>query len=223
MKKGNTPYHHGDLPRTLVKTTLQIIAEQGLAGVTMREVSRRIGVSRTAAYRHYQNKQELLCAVAEQGFRDLADRFKAIVDQGGASALETLVAIGLGYLDYALANPALYRLMFGSTLTQTERPPSLRDAAEQAFGQFQTMVERGQAQGLFRAGDTLAYASILWSLMHGLARLLMDGQLQTENQGDGLPILLTDNLGKTQRDAGNLMAVVVDVLLLGLAPRDGGA
>jgi AcrR family transcriptional regulator len=216
------PYHHKDLRRQVIATTLQIITEGGVDGVTMREVSQRIGVSRTAPYRHFKNKHDLLCAVAEEGFQTIAERYEAIVAQDWSNALETLEALGRAYVEFALENPALYRLMFGSLLTREERPPSMRETAGKAFGHLPATVARCQAQGRIRPGSSLALASTLWSMMHGLASLLMDGQLQTENYEDGFPIFLTADLGRQQRYAGKVMDVVVEVLFQGLIPRPDG-
>lgn len=219
MTAPHSPYHLGDLRRKLIATTLQIITEQGVDSVTMREVSQRIGVSRTAAYRHFKNKHEMLCAVAEEGFRAIAERYEAIVAQDRPNPLETLEALGRAYVEMALANPALYRLMFGSLLTRDERPASMRETAGRAFGHLPATVARCQAQGLIRPGSSLALASTLWSMTHGLATLLMDGQLQTENYEDGFPIFLTADLGRQQKYAGKVLDEVVEVLFQGLIPR----
>jgi AcrR family transcriptional regulator len=219
MPAPHGPYHHSDLRRQLIASALEIISAQGVASLTMRELSRINDVSRMAAYRHFKNKHDLLCAVAEEGFRIIAERYQAIVAQTRADALETLEALGRAYVAFALENPALYRLMFGSLLTREERPPSMREMAGQAFGHLPATVALCQAQGRIRPGSSLALASTLWSTMHGLATLLMDGQLQTENYEDGFPIFLTADLGRQQKYAGKVLDAVVEVLFQGLVPR----
>lgn len=154
MTAPHRPYHLGDLRRRLIATTLQIITEEGVDSVTMREISQSIGVSRTAAYRHFKNKHALLCAVAEEGFRTIAERYEAIVARDRPDALETLEALGRSYVELALANPSLYRLMFGSLLTREERPPSMRDTASRVFGHLPATVARCQAQGRIRPGSS---------------------------------------------------------------------
>ncbi len=221
MKDGRKPYHHGDLPRQLVLRALDLIATQGVAAVTMRELSQIIGVSRMAAYRHFKNKHELLCAVAEHGFREIAHRYEAIVAQDHASALDALIDLGRTYVAFALENPELYRLMFGSELIHQPRPASMQAAATQAFSMLPATVARCQAQGLVRSGSSQAIASMLWSMMHGLSSLLIDGQLQTGGNEDGMPIFLTDNLGRRQEGFGKIVDLVVEMLFHGLTPRPG--
>jgi AcrR family transcriptional regulator len=190
----------------------------------MREVSQRLGVSHTAAYRHFKNKHALLCAVAEYGFHSLADGSEALVARHiQDDPLAALVAMGQGYVGFALANPALYRLMFGPDLTVESRPPSLQAAAARAYGILPELVARCQAQGQLRSGSSLVVASVLWSLMHGMVSLFMDGQLQTDTHADGRPIFVTDDLGRPQNNTDRLMDLMVEVMLLGLAQRPDAA
>lgn len=219
MKDGRKPYHHGDLPRQLVLRALDLIATQGMAAVTMRELSQMIGVSRMAAYRHFKNKHELLCAVAEHGFREIAQRYETILARDHPNALDALEDLGRTYVAFALENPELYRLMFGSELIHQPRPVAMQAAAAQAFGMLPATVARCQAQGRIRPGSSRAIASMLWSMMHGLSSLLIDGQLQTGGDEDGMPIFLTDNLGQRQEKHGKIMDLVVEMLFQGLAPR----
>lgn len=222
MPVSKSSYHHGDLRRKFIETTLQVIAQKGVSAVTMREISGLNGVSRMAAYRHFKNKHELLCAVAEQGFLAIAHKYEDFLSTPDVSPLEALQALGRLYVEFALENPSLYRLMFGSALTKEERPVSMREAAGRAFGHLPQTVARCQEQGYLRSGSSLAVASILWSMMHGLASLLMDGQLQTESYEDGFPIFLTANLGKQQTGHDRILDLAIEVLLYGLVPRPEG-
>lgn len=219
MAEKHSPYHHGDLRRALITTALTLLAEKGLESVTMRELSEDIGVSRMAAYRHFKNKNELLCAVAEKGFREIAEINQRILAQAGPDAMDTLEAIGRAYVGFALAHPALYRLMYGPTLTRTERPDSMRETAHDAFAPLVATVEKCQARGSIRPGSGMAIAGFLWSSMHGIASLLIEGQLITAGEEDSLPVFLTDGGGAMPKEAGKVLDLAVAVILKGLAPH----
>lgn len=221
MADQQQPYHHKDLRRHLIDTAREIIATEGVASLTMRELSQRNNVSRMAAYRHFKDKHDLLCAVAEEGFLAIAERYEACIAAHQDQPVETLLALGRIYVQSALECPPLYRLMFGPLLTRRERPPSLREAARRAFGHLLATVELCQDLGLLRPGSSQALASLLWSMMHGFASLLMDGQLQTEGCEDGFPVLLTDNLGKLPKEPGKLLDLASESMLWGLAPTPG--
>lgn len=221
MTEKHGSYHHGDLRRALISTALELLADKGLDAVTMRELSQIIGVSRMAAYRHFKNKSELLCAVAEHGFGQMTERNEQIVANAGPRALDTLEAIGRAYVEFALAHPALYRLMFGPTLTKAERPDSLKSAAQAAFAPLTATVEKCQQQGSVRPGSSMAVAGFLWSSMHGISSLLVEGQLVTEGHEDSMPVFMTDSGGEMPLEAGKVLDLAVEVIFKGLAPDAG--
>ena len=218
MPPSQKPYHHLHLREELVGAACDIISRQGADALTMRELSKMLGVSRTAAYRHFADKTDLLFAVAESGFRQIAAHYGRMASRTEASPLEVLESLGRGYLEFARANPGMYRLMFGSTLIPSKRPDSLRQAADEAFGHLLKTVERCQKQGLVRAGSSLAPTSLLWSAMHGLSCLLIDGQLRTDDDQDGRPVFLTDMQSDMSAGADKVMDLMVKVLFKGLAP-----
>jgi AcrR family transcriptional regulator len=159
-----------------------------------------------------------LCAVAEEGFLTLFSVFADVTSLARPRAFDTLEAVGRAYLDFAVSNPALYRLMFGHELTQEERTPALGQAAEGAFSFLVSTVELSQKQGLARPDSSMALANLLWAMMHGLACLVIDGQLQTEDSEEGLPTLLTAKRIDLSADASRILDLMVEVLTVGLAP-----
>src|SRR5262245_23788463 len=104
-------YHHGDLRRALLDAALEILAEGGAAGLTLREVARRAGVTHAAPYRHFEDKAALLAAVAEEGFRavyaEMLARSERVKDP-----VERLYQIGAAYVLFAVTHPAHFRVMF---------------------------------------------------------------------------------------------------------------
>ena len=106
------PYHHGNLRRALLDEALATIRAEGVEGLTLREIGARLGVSRTALYRHFADKRALLAAVATEGFRTLRQQLVTAWEEGGRGRA-AFEAMGVAYVRFAVANPAHYRVMFG--------------------------------------------------------------------------------------------------------------
>jgi AcrR family transcriptional regulator len=170
------PYHHGNLRRALLDEALATIRSEGVEGLTLREIGARVGVSRTALYRHFADKAALLGAVATEGFRTLREQLTAAWESGGRGDAG-FVAMGDAYVRFALENPAHYRVMFGGFVEALERDPEL---VTEAGGAFQVLVDALSAlqrAGSARGDDTLLMARHVWALVHGLAMFGIDGQL----------------------------------------------
>ena len=129
------PYHPSDLPNALHAAARAILDEAGPDAVSLRETARRVGVSATAAYRHFANKKELLASVAAEGFRELAAAMET-----GATGSDPLGGVGLAYFDFALQKPGLFRLMFGPILVERAKYPELNEAASAVFGLLQRVA-----------------------------------------------------------------------------------
>ncbi len=172
MKK--VTYHHRDLRQALIDEALVLIREKGINQWSLREVSRRLGVSHTAPYRHFPDQQALLAAVAEEGFRQLHNQMLAGAGQSNLPA-DRLRGIGIAYVEYAIAHPSHYQVMFRSC--PMPKYASLQAAGGQAFEVLLDTIISGQATGHFRPGNPLELALVAWSLVHGLAMLVIDGHL----------------------------------------------
>ena len=179
-KKTSSPpkprYHHGDLHRALIDASLALIAEEGFSALTLREVARRAGVTHAAPYRHFADKEALLAAVAEEGFRSMAARMRERMARESGPP-ERLIACGVAYVLFAVQHPAHFRVMFGPHFVQPEKHEGRDAEGGNAFGVLLQCLSEGQQAGVFRQGDTLALALGPWSLVHGLASLLVDGVL----------------------------------------------
>jgi AcrR family transcriptional regulator len=161
-------YHHGALRPALIAAARALLDEGGPEAVGLREAARRVGVTPTATYRHFRDKEALLAAVAAEGFRE----FGAALTAAGRAA-DPLPAMGAAYIDFALAKPGMFRLMFSPLLAARADNPDLRAAAEAAFEAL-----RGGVRARGRAGEGVDAAAIgAWSLVHGLSHLILDGVL----------------------------------------------
>jgi AcrR family transcriptional regulator len=184
-------YHHGQLRSALIETAAEMIAQGGLEDLTMRSLGRRLGVSRTAPYRHFADKTALLCAVAAGGFDRLTERYQRINRDGSLDGLTRLKKIGQAYIEFALKNPGPYRLMFGHEITHQSRTPELLTAAAGTFDEFLKAVVDLKNQLNLAADEVNLVATTAWSTAHGLATLLIDGQINISDDPHGLPTLLT--------------------------------
>ena len=179
-RKAQRPYHHGNLRRALLDEALATIRTDGVDAVTLREIGARLGVSRTALYRHFADKQALFTAVATEGFRALREQLVAGWNEGGGGPA-SLQAMGVAYLRFAVANPSHYRVMFSRFLDREPHDPEL---ATEGFGAFQALVDSVvdlQRDGFLRDDDTLLLARYIWSVVHGVAMLTIDGQLPEQD------------------------------------------
>lgn len=169
-------YHHGDLKRALTSAALSLVAERGPKGFSLTEAARRAGVSAAAPYRHFADKAHLLATVAEQGFLELHVALAAATE-AASDPVARLIEIGRAYVRWAVTHPDQYRVMFGADTDKTQHP-SLSIAAEQAFGELLEVVALCQATGILGGQEPRQAAGPLWSLVHGIASLAIDGELR---------------------------------------------
>jgi AcrR family transcriptional regulator len=171
-------YHHGNLRRALLDAALAMVEKEGPRGVSLRAVARFAGVSPAAPYRHFAGKEGLLAAVAEEGFRALESKMQAARDETDGLALAEFRAIGYAYVRFAASNPSHFRVMFGPEISDKSEHPSLREAADKASQIIADAIAKCQRPGL-EGGDTDPHRLFIsaWATFHGLATLIIDGQL----------------------------------------------
>jgi AcrR family transcriptional regulator len=199
-----TPPQPGGLRDTLVDAASALIARKGPQGFSLREVARRARVSEAAPYWHFADREALLAAVAERGFLEMArgmTEIRSRIDD----PLRGLRALGIGYVKFALAHPSYLRVMFGSEVPDKANYPSLKQAADRTFDLLVQAIRDAQTAGQVRAADSRELAVAAWSLVHGLAALLVDGKLK-------------DHV-KSPKEAERLAERVTEAFMLGLAPR----
>jgi AcrR family transcriptional regulator len=181
MRQGK-PYHHGHLREALLQAAIQLIAEVGPAGFTLREVARRAGVSHNAPYRHFPDRENLLAAVAAQGFRELTQAMLDAVKHQ-RNNLGRLKRAGLAYVEFALRRPEHFTVMFDAPVSKRKTPDSAQ-AAEQAFGTLVELVKSCQDEGRLPSGDLRQLALLAWSMVHGIAKLATAKRLPYESRAD---------------------------------------
>ena len=174
-RKRADQYHHGDLRRALLQAAVRTIHSHGVDGLTLRGVGSTLGVSRTALYRHFTDKAALLAAVAAEGFRVLREETARAWEDGGRG-LRAFEAMGSAYVRFATTHPSHYRVMFGAEMSSARDPELSKEGA----GAFQVLVDALaalQQQHQARRDDTEQMALFVWSAVHGVAMLAIDGRL----------------------------------------------
>jgi AcrR family transcriptional regulator len=167
-------YHHGNLRNELLDTAEAHLAAAGVEALSLRAMARAVGVSQTAPYRHFSDKAELLAALATRGYQKLAADLESAATRAGDHPIEQMHAFAHSYVNYAVANPELFKLMFGPTLQPLESYPELYQASRDTYELVRDIMRRGIDQGIFRDEDDHYMANAGWSGIHGLAILKVD-------------------------------------------------
>jgi AcrR family transcriptional regulator len=172
MSASKATYHHGDLRAACVRAAMELLEEDGETALSLRAVARRAGVSPAAPYRHYEDREALISAVAAVGYRELAERLAAA--HPSPSTPEQLARVAIAYVQFALERPALFRIMFGEPC---DRDNDERVAATTAVSLYVREIVRRS----FPQADADALATAIWALVHGLAFLHLDGKLDARS------------------------------------------
>jgi AcrR family transcriptional regulator len=185
-RKRSHRYHHGNLRQALLEEAVRTIQTDGVDQLTLRAVGDRLGVSRTALYRHFSDKHALVAAVAREGFRMLRLALTAALDEHGRER-KGFEAMAVAYIHFAVEHPSHYRVMFGHFVESCSKNAEL---AEQAAAAFEVLVDSLIAQqqaGLIRQDDPVMLAEFIWSVVHGVAMLVIERQLRgDDDRGEGL-------------------------------------
>ena len=192
-------YHHGDLRATLLATTRSVLAEVGIEGLSLREVSRRAGVSHAAAYNHFRDKASLIGALVSAAFERLATEMHRS-RSNTREPFERLRRIGVAYVRFAYRNPVEFKLMFRPELCGLDGPPS--PTGDGAYRLLVETIVDCQAAGAIAAGPTEPLVLAAWSMVHGLAALIVDGPDRR----------LAPSLGVAERLAAHCVDVLADGL-----------
>lgn len=189
-------YHHGNLRAELLSAAGSILSTSGMQALSLRRVADEVNVSRTAPYRHFANKEALLAGLASAGFQQLREALLSSIDTHPDAPEKQFYAGCQSYAQFGAGRPCLYRLMFGHQWTEGEHP-ELEETATAAFQVLVNSIMQMQQAGLAKSGDAIEYAMTVWSTMHGLVHLWIDGKanrFDEKNLEQQLHIILTNLL-----------------------------
>ncbi len=168
----STPYHHGNLRQALIQAGLEILEREGNQALSLRKAARKAGVSHTAPYRHFASKDDLIAAIAEEGYRELDAGMRAALSAAPPDDHRArLLALGEAYIRFALEHPHHLRVMFG------DFPEACRPNPGDSFDLLVQTIAAGQRDGVIVEGDTLQLALALWAAVHGLSLLLVEDKI----------------------------------------------
>ena len=164
-------YHHGDLKNALIRAARAQIATGGAASLNLRALARAVGVTHPAAYRHFADKEALLETVAQEGFEELADALHESIEESERGLEPSLHALANAYLNFALENPELTRVMFALIPAEARmKNEPLYAASKRAYGALLQSVER-------LGSDSYVDSAVVWAALHGLAKLTIEKQV----------------------------------------------
>lgn len=182
VENKNSRYHHGNLRTVLVEASVNMVRQHGIEGLSLRKLAETVGVSRTAPYHHFKDKDALLAAVAEQGFSELRDLLEQVVSNPETALIDRLEQVIMDYLDFAVAHPTQYDLMFGQVFWRTQDQPEFQRHAKDCFRQYVKLFELFKDQGILKDQEVpLRLAQLMWATLHGLAKLASDGIFGKQN------------------------------------------
>ncbi len=168
-------YHHGDLREALIEKTLEMIQHHETHLIGFRELARRLDVSRTAPYRHFENVECLLAVVVEEGFQKFVDALKPVVKNGAFSDKARFMEIGVAYINFALEHPAHYQLMFDQRFSQKGAFKEVEILTKEAFELLRQTVAACLGAGASKK-ESYDIAHLAWASVHGISKLIIDGQ-----------------------------------------------
>lgn len=175
-KKAPDAYQHGDLREALIDAGVKLLLEGGVDKLSLRGAAQLAGVSHAAPYRHYRDKDALIAAIAERGFRLLTANMRAQLELSGArKASRKLAALGVGYVMFGMEHPAYLQLIFGGQRSRTNVTPELAAAGAEAYLMLRDTVAAGISSGELRKAEVEDVTLACWSIVHGLSMLLIHG------------------------------------------------
>jgi AcrR family transcriptional regulator len=174
--KKNVPlkYHHGDLRRAIMSAALEMVAESGLASLSLREIARRIGVTTAAPYHHFKDRQSLLVELAIEAYSGLLDAMSSALKIAG-SAQGEIEAAAEAYLQFGREHPAQYAIMFSGELATHPRAGEMLLVANQSLDLVRASIADSRKLG---PAESVEAAFCAWSLLHGILMLDKNAVLQ---------------------------------------------
>ena len=164
-----TRYHHGNLRNTLLAIATDLLAEDGVHSLSLRKMAQRAGVSHNAPYMHFADKEAVLVAIAQEGFRLLSIDVESAISRSGDNSRQKLIAASKAYVCFAIEHPDRLQVMFQPI--DVEKYPALLEVSQASLNRLFELVKLGQENGELRSGDTHEMTKAIWAMVHGIAAL----------------------------------------------------
>ena len=210
---GQASYHHGDLRNSLVSIGTDLLNTKGMTSISLREIARTAGVGHNAPYRHFRNKQQLLEAIAEAGFRKLVARNTRLELEYAQDPEAQLFESAMHIVFMASEQANLFQLMFGGYLKPQDCEGELKEAADQAIQSLIRIICNGQKQNKFIQGDPVKLALSAMSMIQGTAMMVSSGKLRPHPELTGSQ---TTSWSEHQNRLKGMVLQLFDVFLMGI-------
>jgi AcrR family transcriptional regulator len=184
MNTSKTKYHHGDLKNAIISAAITLIKKKGSTSISLREVSKKAGVSHAAPYRHFNNKNDLLAAIAQKGFEKLKKQIAQAEHEYADDPKKQLIEAGAAYVELAVTSPEITQLMFSGYVDTENCSECFKYDADDAFKALLNIINNGCNKGFFIKHDPQALTLATWSMVHGFAMLIIGKQLTSDFNTD---------------------------------------
>ena len=174
-------YHHGNLKEEFLKIAFDVIAQEDIDKLTLKVLADATGTTRTAIYKHFKSKDDLIEKIIEVGFEQFDNKVSPTLGDKDKPLIDRFYISGKLYIEFAKENPNLYRLLFGKKYAHIrDEIMSIKDDDCSGFGALKLAVEEGQESGILKKDSSYKQTIVIWSSLHGLASLLIDGFMDVE-------------------------------------------
>lgn len=170
-------YHHGDLKNALIKAGVEILSKEGMEGLSLRKVAQRAGVSHSAPYSHFPDKQSLIAAISTEGFNQLYSELDAAILAYPKNPKKQLQQGAEAYVQFALNNTDTFKIMFSGVLEKEKDYPAFVEISSKTFQRVVGVVRACQEAGLLRSSSAEMMAVAVWGQVHGIISLALEGQI----------------------------------------------
>jgi AcrR family transcriptional regulator len=170
-------YHHGDLKNALIKAGIEILSKEGVSGLSLRKVAKRAGVSHSAPYSHFPDKQSLIAAISTEGFNQLYAELDASVSPYAKNPKQQLLEGTRAYTLFAIKHTDTFKIMFSGVLEKEKDYPAFVEISYKTFQRVVDVVRACQEAGVLRSSAPEVMAVTVWGQVHGIVSLALEGQI----------------------------------------------
>jgi len=175
MAKEN--YHHGDLKNALIDAGIDILKQEGLHGLSLRSAAQKAGVSHSAPYAHFEDKQALIAAISTKGLTQLFDKLSQIALQYEEQPRKQFYEVAWAYTEFALKQTGLFKVIFSSAIKREHDYPDFVEISHRNFELIVDVVKNSQKAGFLCQRDPRLLAVGIWSMVHGFISLFLEKQI----------------------------------------------
>ena len=170
-------YHHGDLKNALIEAGIKILSKEGAGGLSLRKVAKQAGVSHSAPYAHFTDKQSLIAAISTEGFKQLYTELDAAILSYPSDPRQQLMESAWAYVQFAINNTDAFKIMFSGVLEKERDYPSFVEISHKTFERVVDIVKSCQEAGVLRPVPPEIMAVAVWGQLHGIISLILEGQV----------------------------------------------